>query len=136
MIRVTKALARKMGCKVPSEPRQPNRWEEMLAEQMELAGVPEPKRQYRFDPASRRTVDFAWLAGTYFHNGVWMSLYGEVALEVDGSVHRIKDKWQRDVDRHNWLELHGWSHLRVTPEMVRSGEALTLIQRFFKQCRT
>ena len=110
------------GVRLPRGKREPNRWEQMLAEQLTEAGI-EFETEYRFAVHRRWRLDFAIFPMTR-DEGRW------IGIDIDGGVHRIKDKFARDVERHNALAMSGaWLHLRVTPAMVRSKEALELIRR-------
>lgn len=55
-----------------------------------------------------------------------------VLIEVDGRVHGVQDKRERDLERQNLGTLAGWAFLRFTPEQARSGEASLTIQRFIR----
>jgi very-short-patch-repair endonuclease len=54
----------------------------------------------------------------------------KLGIEVDGGVHRIKGKFLRDMEKWNALTFAGWRVVRVTPEQVRTGEALTMMRAF------
>lgn len=92
-------------------------------------GIPLPERQYRF--CKRKwAFDFAWPAGSHSTVDCFDCLRPEgIALEVEGGVHRIKGRFTRDVEKYNEAALLGWVVLRATPEMVRNGEALKLLER-------
>lgn len=87
-----------------------------LAQQIRLSMLPMPTPQYRFDPMRKWRVDFAWPVR-------------KLALEVEGGVHRIEEKFKRDIFKYNELALRGWVLVRVTNRMVRSGEALAVVER-------
>lgn len=52
----------------------------------------------------------------------------KLCVEIDGQVHRIKDKFARDIERHNALIISGWRYIRCTPTQVDTGEALILLK--------
>lgn len=79
-------------------------------------GIARPERQFKFHPKRFWRFDFAW------HGA-------DVALEIEGGVHRIKDRFCRDVEKYNEAQLGGWVVLRATPEMVRNGDAIRLVER-------
>jgi len=54
-------------------------------------------------------------------------LYRSIAVEVDGVVHRIKAQFQRDREKHNLALIAGWRVLHVSPDDVRSGKALFVL---------
>ncbi|MDX1493540.1 MAG: hypothetical protein R3253_05755 [Longimicrobiales bacterium] len=97
--------------------------EELWIALVAQANVPRPERQHRFHHERKWAFDFAW-PGTAPRACAEL-----VAVEMEGGVHRIRDRFERDVDKYNWAQLLGWVVLRVTPEMVRDGRAVALICR-------
>jgi very-short-patch-repair endonuclease len=75
-----------------------------------------PVRQYKYLPDRKYKADFAWPGFM-------------LAVEVDGSVHRIKERFAEDCRRQNELKFAGWHVFRVTGAMVRSGEAIKVVLR-------
>lgn len=53
----------------------------------------------------------------------------KLAFEVDGAVHRIKSRYQRDMAKHQAAVKLGYDVRRVSPAQVRNGEALELIRK-------
>ena len=106
--------------------------EEALGWQMEIAGIPRPEREFRFDAKRRWRFDFAWPAtviGSDQH-------FGDLAIEVDGGTrtqgrHVRGSGYEADCEKVNEAQLQGWVVLRVTSEMVKDGRALRLVQRAF-----
>ena len=96
---------------------QPDRWPLVLRDQIVEAGLPEPFREFVWHPTRNFRADLAFPDRKFI-------------VEVDGAVHRIKSKFARDIERHNLLVREGWIYIRVTPEMVRSGEALQWVKEF------
>lgn len=95
--------------------------EESMALQMRAVGLPEPVREYRFHPPRRWRFDFAWPDRM-------------LALEVEGATwargrHTRGSGFALDCSKYNQAVLDGWRVLRVTGEMVGSGEALGLVER-------
>lgn len=70
---------------------------------LKMYGLPSPVRQYESTVAGRRVrFDLAFPAE-------------RLAIEVDGRApHWGRDRWQRDHDRDNAVELGGWSKLSFT----------------------
>lgn len=88
-------------------------------------GLPEPVLEYRFEMGRRWRVDLAFIVGGR-----------DVAVEIEGGAesteggrHRRRTGYLADLEKYNALTLQGWRLLRVTPQMVESGEALKLIER-------
>jgi very-short-patch-repair endonuclease len=90
--------------------------EALLAVHIRADKLPEPKRQAQLNPERKWRIDFAWPDM-------------RVAVEVDGEVHRIKERFHADIEKHAWLTLNGWTLLRVGGREVRSGKAIEWIKR-------
>lgn len=86
-----------------------------LARDMRAEHLPAAVRQYIVNPDRRWRLDFAW-------PGI------KVAVEVDGEVHRIAERFHSDIEKHAWLTLNGWTLLRVGGREVRSGQAITWLK--------
>jgi very-short-patch-repair endonuclease len=91
---------------------QPSKLEETFARQIALLNLPMPLREYRFYEERKWRFDFAW-----------PDLL--VAVEVDGMVHRIKQRFNADIEKHAMALLLGWKVLRVNGTAIRSGDAAT-----------
>lgn len=94
-----------------------------LAKQIKAAGLPKPELEYAFDAQLEGEgrgwrFDLCW--------PLWL------AVEVDGSVHRIKGRFKADLAKHQAAFALGYKLLRVSPEQVRNGEALELVRRAFE----
>lgn len=85
--------------------------EEMLALHIRVYRLPVPTREHRFDPTRRWRLDFAWPDR-------------RLACEVDGEVHRIKERFHADIEKHAALVLAGWTLLRVDGRAIREGIAV------------
>lgn len=99
-----------------NRPRAGKKWEDMFAQQLDDAGIVGYEREYRFRPDRRFRLDFAFPQWT-------------LAVEVDGAVHRIKERFNADRERGQVAMLHGWRVLHVSPKEVRSGHAITLTKK-------
>lgn len=104
---------------VKPQAEKPDRWPLVLRDQIVEAGLPEPFREFVWHPTRNFRADLCWVDRKFI-------------VEVDGGVHRLKDKWKRDIERHYHLVKQGWIYIRVTPEMVRSGEALQWVKEFLE----
>jgi hypothetical protein len=95
--------------------------EDLLALQVKAAGLPEPERQYYYARPRKLRADFAWpdvMLLCECQGGVW-------SRRAHGSITGIL----ADIDRLNAATISGWRLIRVTPDMVKNGEALKLIER-------
>lgn len=112
--------------------------EVMLDEQLTLAGLPEPEREYRFaahvvglGPGIRARLreaglkdwrlDFAWPEH-------------RLAVEVQGGTwsqgkHTRGQGYEDDREKINAAQLLGWTVLEFTTGMIRDGRALRTIER-------
>lgn len=97
--------------------------EEQMAFQLTtVLGAVGVVREHRFHPERRWRFDFAW-----------PDL--KVALEIEGGTfmrkggHTTGVGYYGDAQKYNEAALLGWLVLRVTPHMVRDGQALTFVER-------
>lgn len=117
---------RRLGRKAPSNPVGRLLW------QIEALGLPIPVREKRFHPTRKWRFDLAWEAGT-------PRVPGEVgiAMEIDGVTpeggrHQRIAGYNEDARKINEATLMGWLVFRVTPAMVKSGEAVRILERVFE----
>lgn len=116
------------GGSAPSKPRTPVApspraglsAELSLRDQIIAAGLPEPFREFTFHPERDWRLDLAWPAI-------------KLAVEIDGQVHRTKERFARDMEKQNALVFHGWRCLRVAPVNVETGSALALVKLAFER---
>lgn len=96
---------------------------ETLLFQLRAAAVPAPTLEHVFHANRKWRFDLCWPVD-------------KIAVEVDGGNHLVRNG--RAVGRHtqsgdyeklNEATLYGWRVLRFTPEMVKSGMALAMIER-------
>jgi very-short-patch-repair endonuclease len=94
-----------------------------LADQIKLAGLPAPREEYEFHNSRKWRFDFAWPSA-------------RLAVEVDGGTwlpgggrHNRARGFQADLRKLNEAALCGWTVIRADSDMVRTGEALRLIDR-------
>jgi len=108
-----------------------SRYEDQLARQIALRGLPEPVRQFRFaDPHRQYRVDFAWPDR-------------DLAVEVDGGafvgrggrgavMSRVAPvghhQTVEDYRKRNLLNMLGWRLLAYQPDQIARGEALSEIE--------
>lgn len=89
--------------------------ERKLFSDLRALGCPEPVLQFRYSPHRRWRFDFAWPEQ-------------KLAVEVDGGTwsggrHTRGAGYERDSEKLNAANLLGWTCLRYTSSMVRSGRA-------------
>lgn len=96
--------------------RAGRRWEDELAAQLHDAGIHAFVREHRFIEDRRFRFDFAFPLA-------------RLAVEVDGAVHRTKKRFHADREKGQLATLGHWRVLHVSPAEVRSGFALTLVQK-------
>lgn len=92
-----------------------------LALQCTLAHLPTPEAEYKFHPTRKWRFDWAFRAP-------------KLAVEVDGGVfvqgrHSRGAGVKKDIEKYAEAMLLGWRVLRVLPEHVSSGQALTWIEK-------
>lgn len=100
----------------PKLPKQPSPLEETLLQQIELARLPLPEREYRFSDRRYR-FDFCW---PQF----------KLAVEVQGGYYsngRHNRNPISDCKKANYAGLQGWSVLFFKPDEVTNGSALQQI---------
>lgn len=78
------------------------------------------EREYQFHPTRRWRFDFAWPLK-------------KIAVEIEGGVwsngrHTRGSGFIEDCRKYNEAVILGWRVIRVTTEMVRSGEAMEYIE--------
>lgn len=94
--------------------------EAMLEFDIEKSGLPAAKRNYRFHGTRKWELDFAWPDR-------------KLAVEVQGMAHRIKARFEADVEkRYHALEA-GWTVLEVSGKTIRDGRAITWLENLFKR---
>lgn len=89
----------------------------LLARQVRMAGLPAPVLEYPFAKPER----------DYRADLAYPDL--RLLIEVDGAVHRIKERFSADLLRDQVIFFLGWRKLRVSPKQVQNGDALTLVER-------
>ena len=97
--------------------------EESLAVQIRAVGLPVPEREHRFCQRRWR-LDFAWPSKM-------------VAVEIEGGIfrngrHNRGPGFAADCEKYAKALILGWRVLRVTGQMVKSGEALTYLETLLK----
>ena len=95
--------------------------EDLLAFQLRAVGI-EFVRQYQYAPPRKFKADFGFLRP----RGLLVEIQGGVFnRKAHGSITGIL----ADIDRLNAATMADWRLLRFTPDMVRDGRALKLIEQ-------
>ena len=96
--------------------------EDKLEFQLKSAKITGFTREYKFHSNRRWRFDFAWVdlnIGVDVEGGIWLPRSG----------HNTGVGISRDVEKGNALTLLGWKLIRVTGKMIKSGEALNIIEK-------
>jgi very-short-patch-repair endonuclease len=112
--------ARSIGQIIPGPKASPI--EATLALHIRVNKLPEPIREFRFDAVRKWRSDFAW-----------PDL--KLLVECEGGEHTRGRHtrgtgFTKDCEKYNEAALKGWTVLRFTGSMIRSGAAIEAIQRF------
>lgn len=99
--------------------------EDVLAAEIEVAGLPEAVREFYFWPGRRFRFDFAFVKD-------------KLAVEIEGGTwvqgrHSRPAGYERDCVKYNGAALQGWTVLRFTTGMVIDGRAMETIREWFAQ---
>ncbi len=92
----------------------------------EQAGLPQPCREYRFDPVRRWRFDYAHTTGQMYRD--W------IAVEIEGGVwsggrHTRGKGFIGDMEKYNAATCAGFRVIRVTPDQVRKGDLAMWLKR-------
>ena len=105
------------------------RFEKLLAFQIEAVGLPMPFPQYHFAETVGRKfkADFAWPAAEYrflveVQGGIWRR---------GGGAHSHPTNIERDIERQRIASLLGWFLVPVTTDEVKQGVAIAALERLF-----
>ena len=117
------AIVKRAKQKAIRQPKaQPSPLEELLAWQIRVAGLPEPVREYMYGKPVKRKwrADFAYPER-------------KIIIECEGGTysrgrHVRPLGYERDCEKYNWASILGYKVLRFTSNMIKSGEALNVIE--------
>jgi hypothetical protein len=98
---------------------------EVLTYQLQLAGLPQPQREFLFHKKRKWRFDFAW-----------PDLL--IAVEVEGGVyvggrHVRGEGYEADCEKYNEAQISGWMVLRFTPGMIKRGKASSVIEKAIRR---
>ena len=120
-------------------PQPGSELEALLAIHMQVDGLPTPVRQHVlrvWEPVEhmKPCVPHTAVAHDFRLDFAWPQL-GKLAVEVDGEVHRIRDRFHGDIRRNALILLAGWRVLHVDGRRVRSGDAVRWVRLFLETFR-
>ena len=84
--------------------------------------LPVPEREFRFHPTRKWRFDLAWqnnMIAVEVQGGVWLA---------DKGGHTSGAGRTRDMEKSNHAILLGWKVFQFSPEMIKSGEAIGMIE--------
>lgn len=93
---------------------------ETLLIQLQLAGLPEPQREFMFHRKRKWRFDLAWpdlMIAVEVEGGIWT-----------GGRHVRGEGYEKDCEKYNEAQLAGWMVLRFTPGMIKRGKAGGVIE--------
>lgn len=93
--------------------------EVMFSFDIEHDGLPAAVRNYRAIEGRKFEIDFAW-----------PDL--KLGVEVNGMCHRIKARWESDIEKNALLILQGWTVLSVSGKTIRDGRAIEWLKAALK----
>ncbi len=98
---------------------------ETLLIQLQLSGLPEPRREFLFHPRRKWRFDLAWpdlLIAVEVEGGIWV-----------GGRHVRGAGYEADCEKYNEAQLAGWMVLRFTPGMIKKGKAGGVIEKAIRK---
>lgn len=100
-----------------------------LALVLAAVGLPEPQEEYMFHSTRKWRFDLAWpehRLAVEIEGGIWLQ-----TSEGRSKGHANPKRFLDDIEKYNEAALAGFRLIRVTPEMIESGQALAVIERAF-----
>ncbi len=96
----------------------------LLLNQLLETDLPLPVKEHKFHSVRKWRFDLAWIEQ-------------KLAVEVEGGIwtygrHNRAASFIKDMEKYNEACLLGWNLLRFTTDMVKNGEAVNMLVRFFK----
>ena len=97
----------------------------LLLDQILITDLPVPVREHKFHPTRKWRFDLAFLES-------------KLAVEVEGGIwtygrHNRAISFIKDMEKYNEACLLGWNLLRFTTDMVKKGESIKIISKFFEE---
>lgn len=98
----------------------PSELELTFAKQIVDHRLPMPSREFKFLAARDWRLDYAWRE--------YM-----VAVEVNGMVHRIKERFLADIEKLAYAQMHGWTVLLIAGQDIRAPRGVMWLQTLLEQ---
>jgi len=93
--------------------------EVMFSFDIENDALPAAERNYRAIEGRKFEIDFAWPALKF-------------GCEVQGMCHRIRERFEADIEKRALLALDGWTILEVSGKTIRDGRAVEWLKAMLK----
>lgn len=100
-------------------PKAESPLEAEFALQCRLFRLPVPARQYKFLEDRKFLADFCWPDN-------------RLIVECNGEVHRIKEMFERDMEKTCLAVVHGWVVLSVGRKLIYNGQAIEWVKLLLK----
>ncbi len=96
----------------------------LLLEQISNTDLPTPVQEHKFHPTRKWRFDLAFLKE-------------KLAVEVEGGIwiygrHNRASTYFKDMEKYNNACLLGWYVLKLSTDMVKNGEGIEIINKFFE----
>ncbi len=87
--------------------------------------IPQPEAECRFHPQRKWRFDYCWPKQ-------------KIALEIEGGHwkigrHQRPYGFQEDCIKYSWAAVLGWTVIRATTDMLKSGDAVVLLKAAFSE---
>lgn len=93
--------------------------ERRFAQQIRAAGLPDPEREYYHIAGRDFRLDFAWPAL-------------RLGVEIQGMAHRIKGKFNADIEKRALAMLAGWRVLELNGTAVREETGIEWLKALLR----
>ncbi len=90
-----------------------------LEQQIFSAGLPQPQTEWYAVDGRNWRLDFAWPDR-------------KLGIEVQGYAHRIKGRFEADIEKRAILMLKGWKIMEVSGKSIKDGVAIEWVKRLLE----
>lgn len=109
--------------------------EEVLAFHMQVVGLPDPVREFKFHPKRQWRADFAWPEYKVIvevQGGIWM----KPTSRGHGKGHAHPKRIRQDCEKSNEAQIMGWLVVKLVDShigtMMSGGKAIDYVTRALK----